>query len=262
MKHKIIYYIFSIGHRCNSTQVLKKHKLRNISSPFDYLFIDIESSFQIINNNFKVFLNDIVLFNKDSNQLNIYYTTNNIVNELDNLKSYGNITYMAHNYNKNNLFINQNFIQNISANLYNWNRICIFIHHNLLNNSVYNTLIHRCNIFKNIYKIHPNKLCLFYITKIIEFNDITEYKQYIYNLTIKYNITCYIIIIICSDKLNNSFSFENKILYIIKNVSNYNYQYNTEYGTDNNLNYKKEFDIIYKLFDFKLKTYNEIKSYF
>jgi len=40
-----IKFIFSIGFRCFSTDLLKKFKFRKISSPFDSLMIDIETCF-------------------------------------------------------------------------------------------------------------------------------------------------------------------------------------------------------------------------
>lgn len=61
----IINFIFSIGYRCDSVDFLKKFNLRKFSSPFDFLFIDFETSLKIINNNFDDFLHDIILFNKN-----------------------------------------------------------------------------------------------------------------------------------------------------------------------------------------------------
>ena len=40
----IINFIFSIGYRCYSPEFLNNFKLRKMSSPFDYLFIDFETS--------------------------------------------------------------------------------------------------------------------------------------------------------------------------------------------------------------------------
>ena len=60
-----INFIFSIGFRCYSPDFLYKYKLRKISGPFDYLFIDIETVFDNINNDFDKFLSDIVFINKN-----------------------------------------------------------------------------------------------------------------------------------------------------------------------------------------------------
>ena len=48
----IINYIFTLGYRCYSTDFIEIHKLRKMSGPFDYLYIDFETSLKIINNNF------------------------------------------------------------------------------------------------------------------------------------------------------------------------------------------------------------------
>ena len=78
----------------------------------------------------------------------------------------------------------------------------------------------------------------------------------------KYNINCYIIIIICSDKLDDYYIFENDILFIIKKVGDYQYQYHKKLGTDNNLNYNKEFNIIKNIFNLELMTYEQIRLAF
>ncbi len=78
----------------------------------------------------------------------------------------------------------------------------------------------------------------------------------------KYNINCYIIIIICSDKLDDYYIFENDILFIIKKVGDYQYQYHKKLGTDNNLNHNKEFNIIKNIFNLELMTYEQIRLAF
>lgn len=257
-----INFIFSIGYRCYSPDFLKKYNIRNISGPFDYLFIDIETVFENIYNNFEYFLKDIVLINKKNNIANIYYSNSNIHNKIIHFKNNLNIGYMRDNYNNLNILFNQNFLNNTPNNLYNWDRICIFHHHNILEKHIYNKIKQRIQIFKNIYIQKKNKLCLFYITKIIEETNLSLYKKNILLLKQKYNINCYIIIIICSDKHNDSYIFENDILYIIKKVDNYYTQYNTYYGTDNNLDYQNEFSIINKFFNMNLYNYNQIYSQF
>ena len=54
-------------------------------------------------------------------------------------------------------------------------------------------------------------MCLFYITKIVETENIEQYQKIIYDMKKKYNINFYIIIIICSDKLDDYYIFENDI---------------------------------------------------
>ena len=257
-----INFIFSIGFRCYSAGFLKDHNIRNISGPFDNLFIDIETALDNINNNFDLFLNDIVVINKNKKMNEIYYSDKKIEKQILDFMNNKDIGYMSHNYNDKNLIINQNFINQTPSNLYNWDRICIFLHHNIIEKSTYDTIYNRVNIFKNIYKNRKKETCLFYITKIVETENIEQYKKKINDMKKKYNINCYIIIIICSDKLNDNYIFENDILFIIKKVNNYQYQYNNDAGTDNNLNYNKEFNIIKNIFNLELMTYEQIISEF
>ena len=70
------------------------------------------------------------------------------------------------------------------------------------------------------------------------------------------------IIIICSDKLDDYYIFENDILFIIKKVGDYQYQYHNKPGIDNDLNFDKEFNIIKNIFNLELMTYKEIRSAF
>mgnify|MGYP000436068442 CR=1 FL=1 len=257
-----INFIFSIGFRCYSPDFLKHHNIRNISGPFDYLFIDMETAFDNINNNFNLFLKDIVVVNKKQKINKIYYSNKKINKQILDFTKNKVIGYMSHNYNNVNLIINQNFINDTSSNLYNWDRICIFRHHNITEKSTYDIVYKRVNIFKNIYKKRKKDICLFYITKIIETENIEQYQKKIYDMKKKYNINCYIIIIICSDKLDDHYIFENDILFIIKKVNDYQYQYHNNIGTDNNLNYYKEYNIIKKIFNLKLMTYKQIKRLF
>ena len=256
-----INFIYSIGFRCYSNSFLKNFNIKPISGPFDSIFIDIETVFENINNNFDIFLSDIVIINKNKKQQNIYYSNKEISKKITNFTENKNIGYMRDNYNDKDLIINNNFINYTPSNLYYWDRICLFLHHNITNKQIYDQINKRVNIFKNIYKNRNNDLCLFYITKIIEEDNFENYKMVINNLKNKYNINCYIIIIVCSEKWNNDYTFENNILYIIKKVKNYNYQYNN-YGTDNNLNYEKKNKIINKIFSLELMNYEQIKLLF
>ena len=55
---------------------LNNYKLRKMSSPFDYLFIDFETSLKIIHNNFDDYLHDIILFNKNTRHIELFYKKN------------------------------------------------------------------------------------------------------------------------------------------------------------------------------------------
>ena len=64
MQKKEIKYSFSIGYRCNSVQFLRRYNMSKFSGPFDWMYIDVDSSIQNIKNEFERYLNDIVLLNK------------------------------------------------------------------------------------------------------------------------------------------------------------------------------------------------------
>jgi len=258
----IVNFVFSIGHRCNSVDFLNDHKLRKMSSPFDYLYIDLETSLQIINNKFDDFLSDIILFNKNTRQIELFYKKN--TNEI-NTKLYdlieNNIGYMAHNYNNVNLLFNQNYLDEdkLNDNLYNWNKICIFLHHYILDDNIYNSLKNRCQRFNSIINKYNETTALFYITKIINRENILDYINNVVDVKNKNNINCFIIIIINCDNVNDNHFYNkaDKCLFIIKKVENYESQY-LKYQIDNNLNYEKEFNIILDHFTFNLIEKNKI----
>lgn len=258
----IINFLYSIGYRCYSVDFLNNFKLRKMSSPFDYLFIDFESSLKIINNNFDDFLNDIILFNKNRQHVQLFYKKN--TSEI-NQKFYellqNNIGYMAHNYNGNDLLFNQNYLDDskLNNNLFYWNKICSFHHHNILDSNIYTTIKNRCENFKNIYHKYNETTALFHITKIINCKNIAEYMDYILELKKQNNIKCILIMIITCDNIEDSeyYNEVEKCLFIIKKVENYDTQY-AKYQTDNNLNYKKEFNTISKYFTLNLIEKNKV----
>ena len=252
----IINFIFSIGYRCYSSEFLTHFKLRKMSGPFDFIFIDIESALNIINNNFDNYLFDIISFNKNTRNVELFYKKN--TNEINN-KYYelleNNIGYMAHDYSGINLILNQNYIDNckLSNNLYNWDKICCFLHQDILDNYIYNLIKKRCERFNLIYNKYNNTTVLLYITQIVNSNNIEDYMNLIIELKKKNNINCFIIMIINSDNLEETHYFNEieRCLFIIKKVENYDIQY-LKYQTDNNLNYEKELNIILKYFEFNL----------
>ena len=258
----IINFIFSIGYRCYSTDFLNNFKLRKMSSPFDYLLIDFETSLKIINNNFDDYLYDIILINKNNKHIELFYkkNTTEINNKFIELLE-NNIGYMAHNYNDKKILFNQNYldVNKLNDNLFNWNTICCFFHHNILDSNIHTTIKKRCERFNNIINKYNETTTLFHITKIINCKNIIDYMNNILELKIKYSIKCFMIIIINCDNIKDSeyYNEVNKCLFIIKQVENYETQY-TKYQSDNNLNYEKEFNIISKYFTFNLIEINDI----
>ena len=239
-----INHIFSGGHRCNSVDFLKTRSLRMVSGPFDYTFIDIESTFKIINNNFEDYLCDIVVFNKNQATL-IHKKNTSIVNE----SFYGlkDVNYMGESYNDNTLLFNQNYVLGVTPNLYDFDRILEFHHHPLTDNSVYVKMESSVLRFKNTL-LTNDPIALFYITKII--SDENVYMDYVLNIKKKYNIHTYLIIIINCGRVGRFFI--NGCLFILKKVKSYDLQF-LEKNADNNLNFDDEYNVIKEYFDFQLK---------
>lgn len=253
-----INYIFNIGFRCNSVDFLKKYNLHKISSPFDHLFIDFETSLDIISNKMECFYSDIILFNKNNNILELKNHQNTkVINDKFGTLMKNDIFYMAHNYNKNNLLFNQNFINNVNGNLYNFDRIMQFHHSEDKEYLIFEDKIsNRSNRFINIYSENKERTILFYMTKIISIST-SEYIKFIINNKNKYNIKSFIVVVICSDNDidGHIYDNENNCLFIIKSVENYYIQL-SKYETDNNINvynFDNVYNIMLKYFNFNLK---------
>jgi hypothetical protein len=134
----------------------------------------------------------------------------------------------------------------------------VFHHHNILLNNIYNSIKQRCERFNNIYNKYTETTALFYITKIINCENIVDYMNEIIKVKQKYSIPCFIIIIINCDNIEDSnyYNEEYKCLFIIKKVDNYERQY-SKYHVDNELNYEKEFNVILNYFTLHLIEKNE-----
>jgi len=260
----IINFVFSIGYRCYSPEFLNIFQLRKMSSPFDYLIIDFETSLKIINNKFNDYLHDIILFNKNNQKIELFYKKN--TKDVDN-KFYklleNNIGYMIQNYNDDNLLFNQNYIDNdkLNDNLYMWNAICCFQHHDLLNNDIYNSLKKRCERFNYIINKYNKTTALFYITRVVNCENIVDYMNRIIEIKKQNNIECFIIMIINSDNAEENVYYNEmeKFLFLIKKVESYDIQF-SKYQSDNenNINYKNEFNIIADYFTFDLIEKNDM----
>jgi len=265
----IINFIFSLGYRCNAAEFLIKYNLRKMSGPFDFMFIDFDSACKIINNNFNNFLTDIVLLNISNKNIKLLY--NNNVNDI-NLELYElidkNIQFEELLYNNIDIYINQNYIENIDTDIYNWKKFCIFRHHDLSNKIEYDKIKYRIENFKNItlkklsetgrssnckellelsdtrqLQMIPNNTCLLHITKIINCTDINSYTNEFINIKNRNNLYFYFIIIICCNNLENNSFFRSNILFIIKKIDS------SIHNNDELLNFDDEYNIILNYFN-------------
>jgi hypothetical protein len=238
---------------------LKQYGLRKFSGPFDYLFIDFETTLKVIRNGFDDFLHDIILFNKNENRITLYYpkNTNEIDSKINGLMTEQLIGYMRFNYNPVNLFINQNYLRDrlLCGNLYHWDKICIFNHHDLTDNEIYSKLKLRCDRFQDIINNFSSNSILFYITRIIENENIHNHMNNVLSLKEQYEIHSYMVMIICSDTDKEFHILKNNCLFIIKKVEPYLEQFEKyEYDSDlNDINYDNEINIIREYFDFQLE---------
>ena len=229
-----IKLITSIGFRCYGPEFLIKYKLRTVSGPFDYVFIDIETALININDGFKNYLTNI------------------------SSSKYEKIHYMAHKYPNKKIIINNNFVDIKYNNIYKWNRILLFYHNDITKSIVASKIKNRISIFKKFTAKYIDYHLLFYITRIKEDLDLNDYIKYIDELRTKYSIETYMVIIVCSSNVNNCYTFRNKVLYIVKKVKDYEYQFK-HYKTDNNLNYDREFTIMSKYFMFDIMDNKSLK---
>lgn len=262
MQKKEIKYSFSIGYRCNSVQFLRRYNMSKFSGPFDWMYIDVDSAIQNIIEEFEFYLKDIVIMKKSDSLLKLVYPSkkvdidNDIINFFDQEPM-----YMKHDYKSQLLPINQNFTEVKSNDIYNWNKICIFLHHILDDDSDLNKIEKRINIFNEVTSKYYENTLFFYISKIINKKDIKKEVKRLTDLYLKLDKKYeFVSILCCADSEDTHYKFEN-FLFIIKNVPDYNKQYDL-YETDNNfewldygmigINYDKEYDIIKKYYDFNL----------
>lgn len=260
MSKKEIKYSFSIGYRCNSVQFLRRYNMSKFSGPFDWMYIDIDSAVKNIKEKFEFYLKDIVIMNKNEAILKLLYNNKTVDVNKDILDFFDQSPiYMKHDYKNQILPINQNFTEVKSNDIYNWDKICIFLHHNLNNDSELNKIEKRISFFNEVSSNYYENTLLFYISKIINKNDIKKEVKRLTNLYLKLDIKYqFVSILCCVDVEDTHYKFEN-FLFIIKNVPDYNKQYEI-YETDNNfewldygmigINYDKEYDIIKEYYDF------------
>lgn len=243
---KKIDYVFNIGKRCNSTEFLKTFKLRKFSSPFDWIFIDIETSLDLIKNEFKGFLDDIVYININSNikQLINGINYDSIDSKLIELKYF---KYITHDYNNNQLFFNQKFLpKNIDTDLYNWDRILLFLHYNFYSEVDIEKIKRRQERFQNIIKENTDNVLLFYLSQILTNEKALLLKENIIHKVkeIKTNI----VIVLCIEEIDESKWYQTSTeiydnLYIIKFlVPSYEIQINKWNSLDNHM---KEIENVY-----------------
>lgn len=254
--------VLSIGYRCSSADFLNTYHLRKFSGPFDYMYIDMETCFKVIHNNYDDFLNDIIVMYRNEQSAKLLYPkkTSEIKENIYELLE-KDVGYMAENYNNNGLAVNQNYVdeKKLSGNLYDWNNICIFFHHAIQSEDIRQQLKMRCERSQRVMQKYGETTCLFFISKIVGCLDIMDYMNGIIRLKQKYKIVSFLTMILCCNNLEDTYFYNesNKCLFIVKKVEDYETQYSM-HRTDNNYVYDKEYNIMSQYFDFQLLEKNEV----
>ena len=251
-------FIFSSGFRCCSVNFLEKYELRKIASPFDAMYIDLETCFELVQNRLRNFLTDIAVIDfRNKTQDLLYSTYTAEVNPKLRILMEDYHWYMGNIYDYH--IINQNFLDNVVSNMYDWTRICVFHHNHITDTAVYDTIKNRCNRMNYITaNYEASRIALFCISRIISCTDIDQYIQEIIEQKRRHNIQNWLIYIICSDTISRCHRYveHEQCLFIIKQVDNYEYQkarFNIENDVvSNNYNYDDEYNTMLQYFDFKL----------
>lgn len=223
-----INFIFSAGFSCDSANYLKRYDLRKMSGPFDYMYIDFETTLKVIDTKFEDYTSDIVVCNKHY-QNRYLQNSKNTTEPHPRFKSFiehGFIGYISDCYYDVDLLVNQNYIEEpeLSGNLYDWTHICIFFHHNIVNSPTREKIAMRSNRFMNIYEQNPSKTCLLHVTKPLHKSTNTdEYIESIVEMKKKYNIKCFLIIYILLEAEDQATThvFKDECLFIVSNTSEY-----------------------------------------
>ena len=273
MKHKV-HYIFSIGYRCTSGNALRDNGLRSCSGPFDYMYIDLETCFRNIANQFHGFLDPDELVTIHKNNKTVSHTKSVHESIIKFVGSDEPIKYMAHDYSHIPVLMNQKFTSewNLSENIYEWDNVCIFHHHNVNNPVIRNKIGKRCNLFNRIYETQYKHMNLFHITQIVDVS-LNMYKAYIKLLVSDYQIRCMCTIIVCTvHPFQKKYEIQDNILFIFKRVPSYEIQSSSvlytmeqskyDRGTDNNYHFTEEIEIMKSVLPIKLHPYKIIQETF
>lgn len=206
--------------------------MSKFSGPFDWMYIDLDSSLINIRDKFSNYLSDISI-QKDSS-----------------------LTYMGQNYSETILPINTRFTERNSNDVYDWERICVFLHHDLSKQEEIEKINVRIDRFNEIMDLSPEKIMLVYISKIL--NSPEREMESIIEKVEEYGIKSYAVFVLCSSETAEYNKMVGNCLFIFKNVPNYSFQYEqgraenefewAEWGMQG-INFDKECEIVKSYFD-------------
>jgi hypothetical protein len=242
--------------------------MSKFSGPFDWMYIDIETAVSNIRDSFSNYLDDIVIVKKNENIVELLNCKNTDTIK-DGIMSFFDLdpVYMKHKYGEQLLPINQNFLGSTPGDIYQWDRTCVFLHHDLRRFEEVEKIKVRISRFVDTVNVTPEETLLFYISKILEFENVDEEISKLSNLYKSIDKRLNVVSILCCPySEERSYKIDN-MLFIVKKVPAYREQYE-KYETDNNfewlewgmqgLNFDKEFKIIENYYQFNLIDKEEI----
>jgi len=168
--------IFSIGYSCENDYFLKDINMRQYSSPFSYMIIDIETAIHFINTEFKGYLDVIT-----PSRIPPYKLDEKILTT--------------------NFFMNKAFIDDKTI-IEDWDRVCLWIHHDINSPDIVAALNRRSKHLMTTIREHPESTLFTYLDKP---RDYLEHYKY-FNLDLLREFTdkykCQLLILI---PFNNMF---------------------------------------------------------
>jgi len=184
-----INHIFTLGWRCNSTKFLNTYNLRRISSPFDWVIIDFETSVENIKTKFEKYLDSVVKYQKNKTTT-LLYSNNGVIAPLFKKMDDLDLSYMLIDWNYELLHFNQNFLPTkLSGNVYDWDRVCLFRHLTGDGKYFYNKTRSRIDNFTSVLNKSADKTLLLYISKIIDKGDVEKLKREYVGIVEKHKMT-------------------------------------------------------------------------
>lgn len=227
-----IHNIFSIGYRCTTDIFLQEFLfIRNYSSPFSYMVIDIETSLKFIENKFE------------------NYTNTDCIQPGKKTFKFNKQDWKCSNIHK------CSEIKNDNTDILDMNKVCIWNHHNLYDQDVIKSLNRRTEHLLRILNTIPDTLLLFYIEKLQIYDG--EKKIY-FNKNILNNYNCNFLIIIPLLHLNKDpyVYYEDtniKIIYFDSNFLGWSADINSQTIEE----WNKLKTLLTKLYDFDIQKRND-----
>lgn len=146
----------SIGPYCCTADLLKKHRLRRIAYPFDYIFSSLEIVKHAINDKFNIFLDKQYYAegtNMDSTRHTFY------------CKLLDTEVLLQHHQKENN------------PKEYKVSSGNMFHHHNLMSNDTYENYTRRCNRLLNLINSGKKIGLVYYNCYTSDFDDIIDFSN-------------------------------------------------------------------------------------